>query len=182
MPSSRRKVKKDEGLNLVPILDSVFILIFFLIMSATFLKINEVGSDVPIVSNKKPKKPKKKTLALHLKIAKERLVLGAGVPTSTLKTFGKVETTNKDGESSMKYDLNSLHDYLVQMKKKYIKENDIVLEPIDGNIEYNDIVEIIDAISFMHDTDEEIYIKDQDGLDMKLEELFAKITFSNVMD
>ncbi len=181
MPSSRRKVKKNEKVNLVPILDAVFILIFFLVMSATFLKINEIGSNVPIISNKQPPPPKKKPLALHLTIYGEKLVLGAGIPTRTIKSFGKVEVTNKDGEVEKKYDLNSLHDYLIGIKKKNIKEKDIVFEPI-ANIEYEEIISIMDAVRIFKDTDEEIYDKDKDGLDMKLEELFAQITFSNLMD
>ena len=36
LPSSRRKKRPEEKLNLVPIMDSVFIFIFFLLMSAQF--------------------------------------------------------------------------------------------------------------------------------------------------
>jgi hypothetical protein len=40
------KIKKPEKLNLVPILDSVFIFIFFLLMSAQFVDVYEIGSSV----------------------------------------------------------------------------------------------------------------------------------------
>ena len=59
-PTSRRTKKKKQGLNLIPILDAIFILIFFLLMSAQFVKIYEIGSDVPIVSDQEPPKDKKK--------------------------------------------------------------------------------------------------------------------------
>jgi biopolymer transport protein ExbD len=42
IPTSRKRKKPEEKLNLVPIMDSVFIFIFFLLMSASFLKIYEI--------------------------------------------------------------------------------------------------------------------------------------------
>ena len=54
LPSSRRKKKPDEKLNLVPIMDSVFIFIFFLLMSAQFIHVMEIGSPVPILSAAEP--------------------------------------------------------------------------------------------------------------------------------
>ena len=54
---SRRKTKKQMAKpNLIPILDAVFIFIFFLLMSANFIKIFEISSDVPIVSTVEPPK------------------------------------------------------------------------------------------------------------------------------
>ena len=54
----KRKKKKVERLNLIPILDAVFIFIFFLLMSAQFLEIYQVGSDLPIATDAPPPKDK----------------------------------------------------------------------------------------------------------------------------
>ena len=40
-PSRRQRKEPEKRLNLIPILDSVFIFIFFLLMSANFIKIFE---------------------------------------------------------------------------------------------------------------------------------------------
>ena len=53
-PSRRKRKEPVKRLNLIPILDAVFIFIFFLLMSANFIKIYEVQSDVPIVSTTPP--------------------------------------------------------------------------------------------------------------------------------
>ena len=54
-----RKLKKPEKLNLVPILDSVFIFIFFLLMSAQFVDVFEIGSSLPMTKEAKDQKDEK---------------------------------------------------------------------------------------------------------------------------
>ena len=114
-PSNRRKSRKGETPNLIPILDAVFIFIFFLLLSASFVKVFEIGSNIPIVSAKSPPpKNKKKPLALNLKIQLDKLSLYRGVPSYWIKSFGKI--------AENKYDLEGLHNYLVELKKKHPKE------------------------------------------------------------
>lgn len=172
-PTSRkRNKKKDQGLNLVPILDAVFILIFFLLMSAQFVKIFEINSDVPIVSNSEPPKDKKKPLALTVAITKRGFNLSTGVPSKQVKTIRKT----KDGN----YDLVALHDYLVKLKKRHLKEETIILEPI-ADLTYEEIVKIMDEVRLMKKTDDSVFIKDKDGVDVQLKTLFSKIMFGNLM-
>ncbi len=54
VPTRKRKKKGYAPLNLVPIMDAVFIFIFFLIMSSSFVKMFEIQSDVPIISDAPP--------------------------------------------------------------------------------------------------------------------------------
>lgn len=171
-PTRRHKSKNEQGLNLVPILDAVFILIFFLLMSAQFVKIFEIGSDVPIVSESEPPKDKKKPLALTLSITKRGFDLSTGVPSKRIKRIKK--TQNGD------YDLVALHDYLVGLKKRYINEETIVLKPI-VDLTYEEIVKIMDEIRLLKKTDDAIFKKDKDGLDVQLKTLFHKIMFGNLM-
>ena len=46
---ARHVMKKPEKPNLIPIMDAVFIFIFFLLMSAQFIDLFEIGSSVPMV-------------------------------------------------------------------------------------------------------------------------------------
>jgi biopolymer transport protein ExbD len=172
LPTKRRKNKEDQGLNLIPILDAVFIFIFFLLMSAQFIKIYEIASDVPIVSSAPPPKDDKKPLALTLKIDNKGFTLSSGIPSRTMKTIKKTQ----EGE----YDLITLHDYLIEIKKANKNENSIVFEPV-VNISYEEIVKIMDAVRMFRNTDDAIYTKDKDGLDIKIKELFSKIVFGNLL-
>ncbi|MCT4643254.1 MAG: biopolymer transporter ExbD [Bacteriovoracaceae bacterium] len=170
---TRRKVKKAQGgLNLVPILDAIFILIFFLLMSAQFVKIFEIGSDVPIVSNTPPPKTKKKPLNLTLKIRKSGLLLTTGL---NQRVYTNIKKT-KEGE----YDLLRLHDVLISLKKKYKHEETIVFEP-QVDLTYEEIVKIMDAVRLLKKTDDSIFTKDKDGIDIQLKTLFHKIMFGNLM-
>lgn len=171
-PTSRRSKKKKESLNLIPILDAVFILVFFLLMSAQFVKIYEIGSDVPIVSNQEPPKNKKKPLALTLTISKRGFTLKTGVPARTLKTIAK----NKEGN----YNLLALHDTLVELKKRHVNEESIVFEPV-VDLSYEEIVNIMDTVRSLEKTDDSIFKKDKEGLDVQVKNLFNKIMFGNIM-
>lgn len=172
VPSSRKRKKPDEKLNLVPIMDSIFIFIFFLLMSATFLKIYEVGSDVPIISDQEPPKLEKEPLALTLRIETNQMTLSRGVPSKTIQTF----TRQPDGS----WNLEPLHAMLIALKRDHIDENSIILEP-EGDLTYEEIVNIMDAVRKIEKTDEAIYKKNKDGIDERLKELFNKIIFSNLM-
>lgn len=172
VPSSRKPKKKDEKINLVPILDAVFILIFFLLMSAQFIKIFEISSNVPIVSDSEPPKNKKKPLALTLVVDEQSIVVQTGVPSKKVKTFTK--------NAEDKYPLEELHQYLVEMKKENINENEVIIEP-NNNVTYEDMVLIMDAVRTLRKDDESIFRTNQEGLEEKLEELFAKIVFGNIM-
>jgi biopolymer transport protein ExbD len=170
-PSTRKRKKEVQKLNLIPILDAVFIFIFFLLMSANFIKIYEIPSDIPIISDSEPPKSKKKPLALTLSIYNKKLVLRSGVPSRTIKSFGKVA----NGE----YDLESLHSYLVNLKKNNKSEKTIVLEPI-FDITYDEVVKIMDSVRTLRKIDDSIFIREKDGNDRRLKDLFSNIVFGNI--
>lgn len=171
-PTSRRSKKKKERLNLIPILDAVFILVFFLLMSAQFVKIYEIGSDVPIISDQEPPKDKKKPLALTLTISKKGFTIKTGVPSTTYKTISK----NQEGN----YNLLALHDVLVQIKKRNVGEETIVFEPVI-DLSYEEIVKIMDAVRILEKTDDAIFKKDKNDGDVQVKTLFSKIMFGNIM-
>lgn len=172
VPTSRKRKKSDEKLNLVPIMDSVFIFIFFLLMSASFLKIYEIGSDVPIISEAEPPKPEKDPLALTLNIETNEITLLSGVPSRIIQKFPR--------EASGEFNFDQLHTTLVGIKKKNLSENSIIFEPV-GDLTYEEIVKIMDAVRALNKTDEAIFRTNKEGLDEKIKELFNKIIFSNLM-
>jgi len=172
IPSSRKNRKPDEKLNLVPIMDSIFIFIFFLLMSATFLTIYEIGSPIPIVSDQEPPKEQKDPLALTLTIETDKLILAKGVPSSPVHTFSR----QADGQ----FNTEELHAMLVDIKKQHLDENSIIFEPV-GDVTYEEIVKIMDACRMLNNTDEAIFKTNKEGLDEKVKELFSTIMFSNLM-
>lgn len=169
-PSSRRKKKVDERLNLTPVLDAVFIFIFFLLMSASFTKIYEIASDVPMVSDQEPPKDKKPPLALTIQINERGFNLYTGVPARMIKQINKIEK---------EYNFEELHTFLVELKKSNIDEKTAILEPV-VDATYEDIVKVMDAARLIKATDEAIFTKDKDGFDVKINELFAEIVFGNI--
>jgi biopolymer transport protein ExbD len=170
VPSRRKKQHSVERLNLIPILDAVFIFIFFLMMSANFIKIFEIPSDVPIVSDIEPPK-NQKPLALTVTISAKRLNVYTGVPRVLRRSFEKT----KEG----KYDVQGLHEYLIRMKKKHLKEKSAILEPLI-NVSYEELVEVMDSIRVLRTTDPTMYVKDKDGIDVRLNTLFGNIIFGNI--
>lgn len=169
-PSSRKRKKTVKNLNLIPILDSVFIFIFFLLMSANFIEFYEIQSNVPIVSNSTPP-PKKKPLALMVQVLPSTIKVFRGVSPRLIKTIGKLPS----GE----YDLEKLHDLLVGIKQRYRTEKSIMIEPLT-NVTYQVLVEIMDAVREFRTTDPAIFIKDKNNMDKRQNELFPDIVFTNI--
>jgi len=169
-PSRRKRKEPVKRLNLIPILDAVFIFIFFLLMSANFIKIYEVQSDVPIVSAF-PKKSDKIPLALTLKVTGTGLNLYTGVPGKLVKRIEKTP----EGE----YNLEELHDFVINVKKNNKKERSLVLEPL-VDIEYEAIVKIMDAVRMYRNTDDKVWFKDDTGMDVQAKHLFDQIVFGNI--
>jgi len=172
-PSRKYKNKQVEKPNLIPILDSVFIFIFFLLMSANFVKIYEIQSDVPIISNKAPPKKQRKQLNLTLKIHPNSLSLHKGNNEKLMKRFGK----NEKGD----YDTYSLRQYLIKLKKDLIKKNrdeDSIIFMPKANISYEDLIKVMDSVRHLSDM-EDIWRKNANGEDEKVTKLFDNIIFGD---
>ncbi len=143
-PSARRIKRKPKPLNLVPILDAVFILIFYLLMSAQFFKTFEVGSDYPMTSNKPAPPKEKEALNLMVNILKDRVEVYTGMPEKIERTFSI---------SQQNY-LELLNEYLVQLKEIYPNEKSVVINP-EKNVDYKLIINVLDYIRKDQQKDEE---------------------------
>jgi biopolymer transport protein ExbD len=137
MMANRRKSKKVERLNLIPILDAIFIFIFFLLMSAQFIDIYEIGSDAPVTSKiDKKEEDRKKPLNLTLVISDNKIRVKTGLSLRTVKT---IKTVN--GE----FDIEELKKFLVQLKLKHSKEKTVILKPT-RKVKYHKLVAVMDAV------------------------------------
>jgi biopolymer transport protein ExbD len=172
VPTARRRRKPDEKLNLTPIMDAVFIIIFFLLSSVNFVKIMEIGSDVPIISENEQLPEDKNPLALQVIVRENEIELQRGINPQQVAKF------QRTGEGQ--YDLAGLHEKLVQLKREKSTEESIIITP-DWDIAYEELVKIMDSVRLLDKTDEAIFRKDKEGMDVKVETLFSKILFSNLM-
>jgi hypothetical protein len=137
-------------------------------MSASFVKIYEIPSDVPIVTDAPP--PKTPPFTLTLVIEDKSIILQQGIEGKVVGSFSR----DKKGE----YDIASLRNKLIRIKKRYIKENTIIFEP-KVNIAYEDLIKIMDAVRMLKRTDETLFQR-INGVDTKIKELFSNIVFGNI--
>jgi biopolymer transport protein ExbD len=125
------KIKKPEKLNLVPILDSVFIFIFFLLMSAQFVDVYEIGSSVPMTKEAKSEQQEKDPLNLTLEVTNTQIVIKTGLRSPRSRTFASEQK-------------KEIKDYLTELKRQYPKENTMILRA-DPKISFQNLVTVIDT-------------------------------------
>ncbi len=140
-------------------------------MSANFIKVFEISSDIPLISESPPPKNKKSPLALTLKIMPNGLGIFSGVPSKLMQTF----PPNEDGS----YKFAELKAFLIDVRKRHPEENTIIFEP-EVDIDYLKLIQVMDAVKILTDTDEAFFGKDKDGLDVKKQYLFDNIIFGNI--
>lgn len=170
-----RRVRKKNKLvkpNVIPILDAVFIFIFFLLMSAQFLEIYEIGSDAPAVKTvDTQEKNKKLPLNLVLVIEKNKIFVKTGLDENTVATVGE-----KDSE----YDYNKLKEELVKIKKNYMEETSVVLRP-SKKVPYKRIVYIMDTVRALDVKEPDLVGKNDKGKTIKTKTLFDQIIFETII-
>ena len=124
------KMKKPEKLNLVPILDSVFIFIFFLLMSAQFLDVYEIGSSVPMTKSV-PEKDEKDKLNLTMEVSKDKVVVKHGLKRPQTRTFASE-------------DKEQMKSYLRELKRGHPEENTMIVKA-DPKVSFQYLVSFIDS-------------------------------------
>jgi biopolymer transport protein ExbD len=88
---ARHKMKKPERLNLIPIMDAVFIFIFFLLMSAQFITVYEIGSSVPMVREVTTPPDKKEPLQFVMEISDRLVIVRTGKEGREIASFNDDE-------------------------------------------------------------------------------------------
>lgn len=164
----KKKKKKLDRINIIPILDAVFIFIFFLLMSAQFLEIYEIDSDAPAIAMLSEQDEKKKEpLNLVLEIKKNKLLVKVGMDERVLKKL-----SNKN----MMYDFKGLNRILISIKKKNINETSVIFRP-NQNISYEHIVKLMDTVRTVKGEQGPISASNKSGDVITTRTLFNKIIF-----
>jgi biopolymer transport protein ExbD len=166
-----RKKKPIPKLNLIPILDAVFIFIFFLLMSAQFLEIYEIGSDAPAIATIDSEKDDKKPLNLTLKITNSKIVIKTGINGETNSTITKV---------GAEYNIEKLKKALTKIKLNNIEERSIILSPAKG-VKYKQIVKIMDAVTRIEKSLAPLVAKSKKGKTISTKKLFDQIIFETII-
>lgn len=159
-PSKRRHSGEVEGepLNLIPIMNLLTILIPFLTLSAVFMKLSVLPTTLPSISDapaaeqpEKQEEDDKPDLNLTVSITPNGFdVAGTGgVLGGTGGEGPTVPLTDEDA-----YDYDALTAKLMEIKKKYPHEKDVILVPEMSvkkddekhEIEYQVIIDTMDAV------------------------------------
>lgn len=157
-----RKMKKPPKLNLIPILDAIFIFIFFLLMSAQFIDIYEIGSDAPITSTSSPEN-KKPPLNLTLVLEGNQVTVKTGLDEQQYGTYKLTE-------------LAKLNKGLIELKKLNPKEESAIIKP-GRNFKYEKIIKVIDNTREILAKDVYITAVDDKNRKYPSKKLFEKIIF-----
>lgn len=137
------QMKKPEKLNLVPILDSVFIFIFFLLMSAQFVDVHEIGSSLPMEKEMTDTNEPKDPLNLIVEVSKDDVVVKTGVKVVQTRTFA---STQKE----------ELRTYLIDLKQKNQKENTIIIKS-HPKVPFQRLVAVIDNTQAAPESKEKLF-------------------------
>jgi biopolymer transport protein ExbD len=164
MIRKKNTLPEVEKLNLVPIMDAVFIFIFFLLFSAQFIKMYEIETDAPLISEvPQDQKIEKDPLNLTVKVLKNIIELRTGVDQNVHATFFK-----------------STKNYLVELKKTVMKlrvkhpsEDYVIIAPI-ALIQYEEIVNLIDSVQKLPDNKKSLVIT-KNGKVQKIDKIFKQI-------
>lgn len=169
---ARKKKAQNCKPNVIPILDAVFIFIFFLLMSAQFLEIYEIGSDAPAVKTiSEDNKDKKPPLNLTLVVKPSEIVVKTGLEGNVAKTIGL-----KDGN----YDFGVLAQSLIDLKRKHVSETSVIIKP-DSKVEYKKLVFIMDTCREVPSGSPAVIAKDDKGKTVETRDLFNQIIFETII-
>jgi biopolymer transport protein ExbD len=122
--------KKVPKLNLIPIMDAVFIFIFFLLMSAQFVDIFEIGSHLPMVKDSSENPNKDEPLNLNIEILDEKIIVKTGPSQKVRGEFNESEW-------------EKFEQLMMGLKKAHPKENVVTLEP-KTKVAFQRVVKVID--------------------------------------
>ena len=128
-----KRKRREEDIDVTPLLNVMVVLIAFLIFSAVFsrITIQEIVLPAQGEGGQASNAPQ---VTIEVIVRKGALQIGDG--NSVIATFPKLGT---------KYDIQKLSQYLLNLKEKYRDKQDvnILLEP---DIEYESMIQVMDAV------------------------------------
>jgi biopolymer transport protein ExbD len=137
---SARRVKRNHqrqrgrhDLNVVPMIDMMVILVFFLIFSAVFTRTSILELNLPAANAEVPDLPK--GLQLEVIVRKDRIDI-ADRGTGLLKSLPSAQS---------EYDYRGLSQYLQLVKSKYPDKTDASIL-LEADISYDTVVQTMDTV------------------------------------
>ncbi len=140
----KNKGKRIERLNLIPILDAIFIFIFFLLLSAEFVQLGEIAMKVDPLAKSARGGGGQKESSVNLFLKKKLLVLETDHEALKEKIVLKI-----DHEKNY---LKELHKKLVELKKKMPDERKIKIWPSD-NVSYESVLKVVEVVKYSYKKD-----------------------------
>ncbi|MCB9090979.1 MAG: biopolymer transporter ExbD [Halobacteriovoraceae bacterium] len=137
VPSARRKKRKFNPLNLVPILDVIFILIFFLLASSQLMRIFEIGSDLPIFRLSTEEQEKPDEFELKIEVTETSITL------SNYKKKKIIKRIDVDWENPDFY--AEFNDVIKGIKADHPDEERVLVSS-DNKVNYQHLVNLLDQI------------------------------------
>jgi len=173
-PSARRKTTREIQLNLVPILDAMVTLIGFLLFTMSFLSLVSIETPFPIASSEiNQKKLKEKPLQLTVSLRENDVRIWT--------PFDKFEPKTIPYLEEGKPDVPGLHLALIEIKKLFPTETQIVLAPYAGT-SYDILIAVMDGLRAIEKTDPPIFMDNKETGNQELvKALFPDIVFGNLL-
>ena len=125
----------EPKINIIPLMDVIFIFIFFLLMSVQFFEYFEIASSNPITKNAQATPPdSKEQKQFKLQLGKEKVEFTQGVDEKVVESFGY----DKEG-------LSRLKEFMRKIKTENPDENSMIIKPYK-DIDFNRIVSVVDSV------------------------------------
>lgn len=181
-PSGRRKSDHAHiELNLVPMMDTFVTLIGFLLYTMAFLAFVSVESPLPMASpTEMAEKLKEKPLQLTVSVREKDIQIWSAfdkIPSKVIPNIPDEKAISKTGLP----DLKTVHETLLKIKQQFPNENKVVIAPA-GSINYETIINSMDAIRLLEQTDPPIYVKNKTtSVDEPVKMLFPDVIFGNIL-
>jgi biopolymer transport protein ExbD len=144
LSKSARRVKRNHQrqrgrneLNVVPMIDMMVILVFFLIFSAVFTRTSILELNLPAANVEVPDLPQ--GLQLEVIVRKDRIEV-ADRGTGLLKSLPSTATSDAN-----EYDYRGLSQYLQLVKSKYPDKTDASIL-LESDISYDTVVQTMDTV------------------------------------
>ena len=132
----RGKQSQDFELNIASIIDSLTVLIAFMLVSASFLSIGILDAGVAaagsVATNAAPP-----SINVTVELGQDQKI--------TIKTSGKLNESRAIAGASGQYDLGELTARLGSLKSKWTDLTAVTLTS-DESIEYKDVVKVMEAL------------------------------------
>ena len=138
----KNKGKGIERLNLIPILDAIFIFIFFLLLSVDFVQLGEIAIKVDPLESLDSGGEGKKKIFVNVFLKNKEVIIKANYKGLKEKNILKIDKE--------KMYLKDLRKKLIGLKKKMPEQRGIKVWPSD-TISYDMVLKVVEVVKYSYD-------------------------------